>query len=206
MKEIQVSLFRLLALLALSIGLASNAFSAGDPVAGKEKAALCVACHAQDGNSISPQFPKIAGQVRGYVATQLAKFQSEQRAGAAMAGLVQSLTKQDMADLDAYYAQFESTPGSIQEEDVVAAMRGREIYRNGSKEYSIPACMACHGPSGAGIPTRYPRLAGQYKEYLVKSLGEFKSGEWQNDAMNTIAFRLTTQQINDLAIYLHGLN
>ena len=206
MKETQVSVFRLLALLALSIGLASNAFSAGDPVAGKEKTSLCVACHGQDGNSPASQFPKIAGQVPGYVATQLAKFQSEKRVGSSMIGMVKSLTEQDMADLDAYYAQFESTPGSIREEDVVAAMRGREIYRNGSEEYSIPACMACHGPSGAGIPTRYPRLAGQFQEYLVKSLVEFKNGEWESEEMNPIAFRLTMQQINDLAIYLHGLN
>jgi len=183
-----------------------NALAAGDAAAGETKAALCAACHGPDGNSVTPEFPKIAGQVRGYVAAQLAAYKSGKRPSQIMAGLVVSLTEQDMADIDAFYSQFEQTQASIAESDAAAAERGRELYRIGSSQYSIPACMACHGPAGNGIPTRYPKVSGQYKEYLMQSLHEFKDGIRESDEMNPIAFRLSAQQIEDLAVYMQGLN
>jgi len=66
--------------------------------------------------------------------------------------------------------------------------------------------MACHGPAGNGVPSRYPKVSGQYKEYLAQSLLEFKTGERVSEEMNPIAFRLSLQQIEDLAIYMQGLN
>ncbi len=206
MQSIGVSMSRILCILVATLGIASNAYAAGDAEAGKAKSALCVACHGQDGNSINPQFPKIAGQVPGYVATQLRKFQNGDREGPTMNALVKTLTEEDMADFDAYYSQFESTQESIAEEDLPAAMRGREIYRIGQEQYSIPACMSCHGPAGQGIPIRYPRIAGQYRGYIIRSLQELKDGRWVSEEMNPIAFRLTQQQIEDLATYLQGLN
>lgn len=182
------------------------AFSVGDAAAGESKAALCAACHGPDGNSVAAEFPKIAGQIPGYVAAQLAAYKSGARDNAVMKGLVLSLTEQDMLDLDAFYAQFETRKASISEDEVIAANRGREIYRRGLSQYSVPACMACHGPDGEGIPSRYPKVSGQFKEYLATSLTEFKSGIRVNEEMNTIAFRLSAQQIEDLAVYMQGLD
>ena len=182
------------------------AFAAGDAVAGKEKTLTCVACHGVDGNGINPQFPKIAGQIPGYVASQLAAYQSGDRPSAVMMGMITNLTEQDMLDIDAYYTQFEFTKESIDEADLASAERGRELYRRGATQFSIPACMACHGPAGDGLPSRYPKVSGQYKEYLVTSLREFKSGVRKNEEMNTIAFRLSEQQMQDVATYLHGLD
>ena len=123
-----------------------------------------------------------------------------------MMGMINSLSEQDILDIDAYYAQFEGTPHAIQESELASAKRGEEIYRQGVSQFSIPACMACHGPAGHGIPSRYPKVSGQYKRYLVQSLQEFKSGVRVNEEMNTIAFRLSQQQIDDLATYMQGLN
>lgn len=190
----------------LALTLSSAAFADGDPQAGKVKTTTCVACHNEDGNSTIPEFPKLAGQVPGYIETQLAAYVSGKRQSLTMMSMIQNLTEQDMKDIDAYYAQFETSKGSIEESEVAAAERGRALYRQGQTQYAIPACMACHGPSGDGIPVRYPKVSGQFKEYLAKSLLEFKTGERVNEEMNTIAFRLSLQQIDDLAIYMQGLD
>ena len=183
-----------------------TALSAGDVVAGESKVALCTACHGPDGNSAAADFPVIAGQIPGYIAAQLAAYKSGERPNAVMQGLVATLTEQDMQDIDAYYAQFEARKNSIAEDEVTAAKRGEEIYRRGLNQFAVPACMACHGPAGDGIPARYPKVSGQFKQYLATTLTEFKSGHRVNEEMNTIAFRLSAQQIEDLAIYMQGLD
>lgn len=181
------------------------AFSAGDPVAGETKAALCTACHGPDGNSVSSEFPKLAGQIPGYIASQLAAYKSGERPNDMMKGLVLTLTEQDMLDIDAFYAEKQIARASVSESEITAATRGQTLYRRGASQFSIPACMACHGPAGKGIPKRYPRVSGQFKEYLSAALTEFKNGKRINEEMNTIAFRLSAQQIEDLAIYMQGL-
>ena len=206
-----ISTIRKIMTFSLILGLCitifgKTAFGAGNAEAGKSKAAVCTACHGPDGNSTVPDFPKIAGQIPGYVAEQLAAYKSGKRANAIMAGLVLSMSEQDLLDIDAYYAQFEGSKASIDESELVAANRGQEIYRRGLSQYSVPACMACHGPAGNGIPSRYPKVSGQFKEYLVTALSEFKSGVRVNEEMNTIAFRLSAQQIEDLALYMQALD
>ena len=195
--------------LLLTLSLLLNPLAAtasGDPVAGEVTSAVCAACHGTDGNSISADFPKIAGQIPGYVATQLAAYQSGARDNAVMKGLVLTLTEQDMQNLDAYYASKPTSAASISEQQVPSATRGQEIYRRGLSQFSVPACMACHGPAGQGIPARYPKVSGQFRQYLITTLLEFKSGQRVNEEMNTIAFRLTQQQIQDVSTYMQGLN
>jgi cytochrome c553 len=178
----------------------------GDADAGKQKSATCVACHGPDGNSPLDQFPKIAGQVPGYVAGQLAMFQSQQRNNAIMLGMVGSLSEQDMADLDAYYASQAMSAISITADQEEAARAGEDIYRAGYAEYSIPACMACHGPAGAGIAPSFPRLAGQHAAYIEAQLLAFKSGTRVHPIMQGIAFPLSEQQIKELALYISALH
>ncbi len=194
---------------ALVIGLAFNTSSlaeSGDAEAGKQKSATCVACHGQDGNSPLDQFPKIAGQVPGYVAAQLALFKSGERNNPVMAGMAGPLSEQDMLDLDAYYANQESTVEAIPSDMVEEAEAGQAIYRGGIEKYSVPACMGCHGPAGAGIPPNYPRLGGQYATYIEAQLLAYKSGERKHEMMNTIAFPLSEQQIKQLALYISALH
>jgi len=191
---------------SLVLLIATNTtINAQDADAGTEKSVTCIACHGDDGNSPLDQFPKIAGQVPGYIKNQLVKFKSGERDNPVMAGMVAGLSEQDMADLDAYYASQSATTGSVSEDQVEFARAGEMIFRSGVKEYSVPACMACHGPSGAGIPPNFPRLAGQHAAYIEQQLLAFKSGQRVDSIMNPIAFPLSEEQIKQLALYISAL-
>lgn len=178
----------------------------GDAEAGKARSTTCVACHGTDGNSPVDQFPKIAGQVPGYIAKSLAAYKSGERANPIMMGMAAALSDEDMANLDAYFASQTMSGGSVTEDQVEAARVGEAIYRSGLAEYSVPACMGCHGPSGAGIAPNFPRLAGQYAKFVEAQLLAFKSGERKNPIMHPIAFPLSEEQIRQLALYVSGLS
>jgi cytochrome c553 len=188
--------------------LAPAALAAGDAAAGEAMAKqLCAACHGADGNSAAPNFPSLAGQVPGYVADQLARFKSGERANDMMAGIAKPLTPEQMADLDAYFAVQEAKPGAVSEEDLESAERGGRLYRGGYERMEVAACISCHGPSGHGVPRRYPRVAGQKRDYLEQQLLAFKSGKRSSygDIMTSIAFRMSEQQIKDVSAYMHAL-
>ncbi|MFT5136788.1 MAG: cytochrome c553 [Arenicella sp.] len=200
---------RILIVVSLMIFANSTVQAAGDASAGQGKAAVCAACHGVKGISSIPINPNIAGQVPGYIATQLKAFKSGERANAIMAGQAAGLSADDMDDLDAYYAALPAKANAIMtDEDIALAEAGRAIYRGGFAERGISACMSCHGPSGHGIPKNYPRVSAQHKEYLESQLLAYKTGERQgfNSIMPNIAFGLSELQIKQLAAYMSGLN
>ena len=180
-----------------------TAMATDDGVAAK--VAACAACHGADGNSVIPQNPKLAGQVPGFIADQLAKFKSGERENAIMTAQVANLSEEDMKEIDAYYSSQQAQLGAISEEMQEMALVGEKIFRGGEPSMSISACMSCHGPSGHGIPTRFPKVSGQHIEYLEQQLLAYKSGSRVSAEMNPIAFRLSEQQIKSLAAYMHGL-
>ncbi len=194
--------FLLAAIVMTSLSLSA---SAADPAAGQSKAQSCVACHGADGNSSNGGFPSLAGQVPGYIAAQLAAFKSGARANAIMQGMAQPLSAEDMADIDAWYASQTIAPRGISEDQLEIATVGETLYRAGLADLSVPACMACHGPAGHGIPSKFPRLAGQWPEYLEAQLVAFKSGARGGKMMGPIAHRLSIQQIKALSIYISAL-
>ena len=201
-----ISLISLAAAMLIAGGSAAQSGAqGGDVAAGKVAAATCAACHGADGNSPTDQFPNLAGQVPGYIADQLAKYKSGERANAVMSGLVAALSTEDMANLDAYYASLEAKKGAITPEQEKAALAGGKIYRGGYKPHNIAACMGCHGPSGHGIPPTFPRLSGQHASYIEAQLLAYKSGTRENPMMNQIAFLLSEQQIAELALYISAL-
>lgn len=197
--------------LALSVSLAgvsayaSETAAAGDPAAGQQKSATCIACHMADGNSVVPTFPKLAGQQPGYIAAQLAAFKSGARQDATMQPMASALSEQDMLDLDAYYSSQSPAVGSITAEQEESARAGETVYRAGIAEYKVAACMACHGPSGKGVEPNFPRLSGQHAAYVEKQLLAFKDGSRTDPMMNDIAYTLSAQQIKDLATYISAL-
>lgn len=91
------------ALLALAPWIAPSAL-AGDPAAGKAKAASCVACHGADGNSSIPSNPRLAGQHADYLERALLDYRSGARKNPIMAGFAANLSDQDIADLAAWFA------------------------------------------------------------------------------------------------------
>ena len=211
------SLFRLIGSLVLLIG-ANQVLAAGDSEAGKAKAAVCAACHGVEGISASPDFPHLAAQVPGYIARQLKAFKTGSRINALMTGQVAALSDQDMADLDAYFSSKPAVESVVKTADVQALVgdidpvelfaKGEKLYRGGDAKRSIAACMGCHGPAGTGIPSQYPRISGQSAKYLHSQLLAFKAGERTDDRdiMNSIAFRLSTEEIGALSLFLQGLH
>lgn len=197
--------------------------SHGDAKAGQGKAAACAACHGPDGNSSVALYPRIAGQSERYSARQMALIASGERGGAAVAmqPFVQNLTPQDMRDIGAYFATQKSGAGLADDTAVAAGpyqgMKfyeiGQKLYRSGDAARGIPACMACHGPNGAGNPgPAYPRVGGQHQDYSVARLQAFQSGTTAEkdpalfNIMAQVAKPLTAEEIQGLATYLQGLH
>lgn len=184
----------------------SMALTEGDADAGKDKSGTCASCHGQDGNSPSPMYPKIAGQHAGYIVDQLKAYKSGEREDAVMQGMSAPLSEQDMMDLGAYYAAQEVEPGTA---DADLVPRAEKLYQGGDKEANIPACIACHGPSGEGIPAAtYPAVGGQFADYTRTQLQQYASGDRQDPdgIMNAIARRLSEAQMEALSSYLEGLH
>lgn len=199
-------LISLVALLAFA-GVAGTSMAAGNAAAGKTRSAVCAGCHGVDGNSAAPNFPKLAGQDAQYIVKQLADFKSGARKDPIMSGMAAPLSKKDMDDLGAYFASQKRTPGVANLNDDSRKV-AEILYRGGNTKLGIPACMSCHGPSGAGIGPNYPAVGGQHATYTAKQLTDFKSGARSNDGhvMTQIAFLLSDSEIKAIAEYMAGLH
>ena len=206
-------------MLCLSLGLLSApwALASGSARAGAAKATTCIACHGPNGNSTNPLWPTLAGQNAAYIEGQLKHFKANSRinSNGVMMGMSAPLSDQDMQDLAAYFAR--QTPAGL-EADPSYWKAGEAIYRGGDPSRAIPACMACHGPSGRGNPEAgYPALRAQHSVYLVKQLNDYASGARYSGAapdkpqarngamMRDIAQRLTPEDIRNVASYLQGM-
>jgi len=196
--------------ISLSMLISVSALALGDAEAGKSKAAVCAACHGADGNSIVPNWPKLAGQHAQYLQRQMALIKGGERPVPEMAGIVLGLTEQDFADLSAFFSSQTATAG-LADEALVEA--GERLYRGGNAATEIPACMSCHGPAGEGNPLAgYPSLAGQHSVYSEKMLKGFRAGQtWgEEDAsskiMTGVSLRLTDDEIKAVASYIQGLH
>ena len=196
----------LLISLIVSAGLMSVAH-AGDAEAGKAKAATCGACHGADGNSLAPTFPKIAGQGERCLIKQIKDIRDGNRQVPEMTAFVAGLSDADIADLAAYYAAQTPTGGGADESLVEL---GERVYRSGVAEKGVPACLACHGPAGAGVEAAgFPRLAGQHADYTKAQLNKFSMEQRANDGdtrvMRDIAKRMHATEIEAVASYIQGL-
>jgi cytochrome c553 len=191
----------------LSGAVVSNAaLPAGSVEAGAAKAAVCQACHGANGNSTNPQWPSLAGLGADYIAEQLKNFKDSKRNNPVMTPNAMSLSADDMANLGAYFA---SLPNTGLEADPSYWQAGEKLYRGGDAARAIPACMACHGPTARGNePAKFPALRGQQSVYLIKQLNDYASGArttGPNGIMETIAKRLSPDDIRNVASYLQGI-
>jgi cytochrome c553 len=191
----------------LSGAIASTAaLPAGNTATGATKAVVCQACHGANGNSANPEWPSLAGLGADYIAEQLQNFKDGKRNNPVMAPNAASLSPDDMADLAAY---FDSLVNTGLEADPSYWQAGEKLYRGGDKDRGIPACMACHGPTGRGNePAKFPALRGQQSVYVVKQLNDYASGAratGPNAIMPTIAKRLSADDIRNVSSYVQGL-
>ena len=167
---------------------------------------VCAACHTEDGNSVVPMFPKIAGLQESYIVKQLSDLQSGRRKNDIMAPIVAALKQEDIASLAAYYSSQKLRPGETSDKPLVDV--GKLLYFDGNEETGVPACVGCHQPQGTGHLI-YPRIGGQHAEYLTQQLKNFASGNRTNDVskfMRTVAKRMSAEEIDAVAAYLVTLD
>ena len=183
-----------------------------DPAKGKVIAeTVCVACHGADGNSAASANPHLAGQDEEYIYKQLKNFKAVDgkpaaRNNAIMGGMAAPLSDEDMKNVAAWFASQKPKPATATDESKIAL--GQKIWRQGDFKKGVPACAGCHGPTGAGLPAQYPRLAGQFAEYTEVQLKSFRLDERANDPekmMRTIAAKLSDAEIKAVAEYAAGL-
>jgi len=173
---------------------------------------VCAACHGADGNSAVPANPNLAGQIGDYITLQLAHFKAGIRVNPTMQAMAATLSDADMQAIGAYFSQ--QTPKGLAANDPALVKSGQRLWRGGNAASAVPACAACHSPTGAGVPKNYPRLAGQYGDYLYAQLKAFKSGERAADKagkdvngriMADIARNMTDDEMKAVADYAMGL-
>ncbi|GBL32724.1 cytochrome c4 [Methylophilaceae bacterium] len=172
----------------------------------KSVANVCAACHGVDGNSAISANPKLSGQHPEYLYKQLTNFKSGARANAVMSGMAGMLSDADMHLVAEYYSKQTLSLGQAKING--SGSLGEKIYRAGIQANAVPACASCHGPTGDGLPVKYPRLGGQHTEYVLNQLRQFRLGARANDeakVMRTIAAKLTDQEMEAVADYIQGL-
>ena len=173
---------------------------------------VCVACHGPDGNSPIPVNPKLAGQHPEYLLKQMTNFKSvggkpPERVNAVMNGMIAAYDEGQMRDLAAYFASQRQKGETAKNRETIEL--GQKLYRGGDQAKGLPACAGCHGPAGAGIPAQYPRIGGQFSEYLEAQLRSFREGTRTNDAnkmMRMIAIKMTDAEIRAVTDYIAGLH
>ena len=208
-------LWRLLAAVVAALAaqtVAAQGVIKGDPAKAQQIVnQVCVACHAADGNSPTPANPSLAGQHPEYTYKQLKNFKPQggkkaERENGVMAGMVASLSEDDMKNLAAYFAAQKAKPRAAR--DAALAKQGEAIYRGGILAKGVAACASCHAPNGAGMPAQFPRLAGQHAEYTAAQLKAFRGGQRANDAgqmMRGVAAKMNDQEIAAVSEYIAGL-
>lgn len=180
-------------LAALAAVLAMPAFAAGDFEAGRIKANTCMGCHGiPNYNNVYPTYrvPKLGGQSPQLIVHALKAYKSGERPHKTMQAQAANLTEQDMEDIAVYLSKAPEHAG-------VPSGTGAN-----SENEKAKACAACHGANGAKpVLPDAPVLAGQYRNYLVHSLTEYKQGKRKNAVMAGQAAALSAEDIKDLAAY-----
>ncbi|NMG02113.1 c-type cytochrome [Azoarcus taiwanensis] len=199
-------------LLSLLLVGSFQAHASAEATAKQLAETVCAACHGLDGNSVLPENPKLAGQIPEYLFKQMRDYSSIEgeapaRVNAVMNGMIVMVpddeTKRALAE---YYAAQELKPESATSLDTIEL--GQQIWRAGIASKGVPACAACHGPAGAGMPAEYPRISGQFAQYTLTQLQAFRELERANDPnemMRDIALKMTDAEMRAVADYAAGL-
>lgn len=183
--------------------------AAGDAEAGKALAAPCGACHGQNGVATVPGAPNLAGQNERYLKSQLQMLQSGVRAAPLMSGQLTNMSPTDFENLAAYFAAMPAPVGQATGDQIAV---GEHIYRGGVADKAVPACTACHSPTGSGNgPAGYPHIGGQQFDYVVVQLIAYREGVRATDdaygnTMRQAVNGLTDGQIRAVASYIQGLH
>ncbi|NRD72042.1 cytochrome c4 [Shewanella sp. VB17] len=192
--------------------ISSPTMAEGNAETGKTKAIVCSACHGVDGNSMIDMYPKLAGQHATYLEKQLHDFKSAAQTGGKegrndpiMGGMAMMLSEQDVKDVAAFYASQAQT--QVEVTDIPKL--GEQLYKSGDVARGITACIACHGPEGAGSELAgFPTIGGQHANYIKIQLNKFHDTSRNNDLngmMQDVASKLAAEDIEALSKYISSL-
>ena len=184
----------------------------GNAQAGSALVATCAACHGTQGQSISSDWPNLAGQNQRYIAEQLKYFQQGERENFLMLSVIpylNTLSDGQLLDIAAFYSSQTPTVGQAKDDEELLAL-GQSLYRAGDLKRGIPACTACHSVNGAGnSQAGFPRVSGQQKAYLISTLKAYRNLERDGGdyslVMQSASQNLKDVDIEALANYMHGL-
>lgn len=192
-------------LAALALVLSPLGVQAGDGAKAVTLAAnLCSSCHGEDGNSLVPAFPKLAGQQAVYLLRELKDYKSGKRESEVMAPIVSGLSEEDLANLAAFYASQKAAPGTVTTASLLPV--GKNLYLKGNDDKGIPTCESCHEADGTGSG-KFPRLAGQNVEYSLEQFRLYAAGKRTNGTrvMKTIAERMSEKETRAVAEYMASM-
>ena len=172
---------------------------AADIEAGHTKSAACIACHGVGGNSAVSMFPVLAGQNARYLYLELRDYKSGARKNEMMTAMAANLSKEDMQDLAAYFA--DQKPISI------PFKADPERVKLGFVKTQEVLCTMCH-LGGLKGQNEIPRLSNQHYDYTFKQLTDFKAHERHNDAgnMTSVAKTLSDEDIINISHYISSIN
>ena len=210
MKTATITLVLALAAIGTACTTTERSRNLADPAVSAKTLAqqVCSNCHGIDGNSTSPNFPKLAGQQEAYFIAQLKGFRSHDRFDPEgfeyMWGISHNLTDEQIKGLAAYFAKQTPTPNPPVHAERISA--GKEIFEKGIPSQNVPACEVCHGPQGKGNAT-FPRIADQHADYIIKQLQVFKKTEERPEgvAMKQVTHALTDENMQAVAAYLNSM-
>jgi cytochrome c553 len=182
-----------------SASLRSQHIAAGQALATER----CAVCHGEQGQSVAPDFPRLAGQNAGYVFKQLKDFASGHRSSPVMLDKARQLTDEQMFAIGQFYQSMRPTVTLVA--DPKLAQVGEFVYERGNTHTGLPACVTCHGSAARGT-AELPRLAGQHPDYIVRQMKAFKDRSRSNDnaIMHLVADRISQLELQAVSAYLGG--
>ncbi len=167
---------------------------------------VCSSCHGFDGKSISPTFPRLAGQQHDYIVNQLQAFRDHTRADphahTYMWGMAARLNDDTIEGVATYYSSLPPADGSPGDAALMAA--GKKIFEEGIPDRDVPVCANCHGDK-AGGDSNIPRLASQHPSYIQEQLNNFATLARNNEIMHENSLNLTPDEIRQVAAYVGSL-
>ena len=207
MKQLAASMFLLAGLVSVRAIAADEVTPEIRADALKVAVTTCATCHGPQGVSISPKFPRLAGQSAAYISAQMKNFKTHARGDADaigyMWGMAAPVDDEVIAGLADYYSRQKPAAGEIAA-DSATRSRGKTLYAEGIAASGVPPCASCHGVNAAGTAD-FPRLAGQTTQYLIKQLRAFHNNMRDVAVMHGVTSGLSDGNMSDVAAYLASL-
>lgn len=166
---------------------------------------MCASCHGPDGAGAKPMVPRLAGQQKAYLMAQLKAFRRHNRSDPEghdfMWGVAATLDDNIVDGLAEYFATRPPMKGVAG--DPALSARGQDLFDRGDSTRDIPACAICHGSNAEGQSV-FPRLAGQYGQYLGRQMQMLRNRVRESQVMHGVVRDLSDDDILALATYLQG--